>query len=198
MIQIDNILVSLDLFECTFCCDITACRGACCIEGDGGAPLTREECQFLSENYTAIEPFMSGSGKEAVSEQGHWVTDPDGELCTPLVYGKECAYVRFDQGIAQCAIEKAWEKGAVSLKKPVSCHLYPIRVITLADTEGLNYHRWSICECARIKGEEIRLPVYRFLKEPLIRKYGESWYQQVEEIAGEIEKQGGVARLRQS
>jgi hypothetical protein len=197
MIQIGQAIVSLDIFECKFCCDLAACMGACCIEGDAGAPLTPEECQQISENYALIEPYMSGSGKEAVREQGFQIPGIDGEVCTSLVYGRECVFARFEQGNALCAIEKAWESGKISLRKPISCHLYPIRVIRLCDMEGLSYHRWSICQKAAEKGNEKNIPLYRFLKDPLIRKYGEDWYRQLEEVAGEIEKQGGIERIRE-
>ena len=196
MIQIDNIVVSLDLFEETFFCNLEACRGACCIEGDGGAPLTREECHILETCYDDFSHFMSGAGKEAVKEQGFWVVDNDKELCTPLVHGRECAYTRFENGMALCAIEKAWKDGVCSFRKPVSCHLYPLRVVNLVDTEGLQYHRWKICDAARRKGKEEKMPLYRFLKDALIRKYGAVWYHQLEETAMEIEKQGGISAIR--
>ncbi|MDD4033611.1 MAG: DUF3109 family protein, partial [Bacteroidales bacterium] len=118
MIQIGQAIVSLDIFECRFCCDLDACHGACCIEGDAGAPLTPEECQQISENYALIEPYMSESGKETVKEQGFQITETDGEICTSLVSGKECVFARFEQGKALCAIEKAWESDKISVRKP--------------------------------------------------------------------------------
>lgn len=187
MIQIGNTLVSFDIFEKKFCCDLARCKGACCIEGDAGAPLDREEPELIEANYEGIRPFMRPEGVEAVREQGFAVIDSDGDLGTPLIEGRDCAYAIEENGICWCAIEKAWSQGKSAFRKPVSCHLYPIRVSDFGEFRALNYHKWEICRGACEKGEREGIPVYRFLREALIDRYGEEWYRQLEYAAHEIE-----------
>lgn len=187
MIQIDNTLVSFDIFEKKFCCDLQQCKGACCVVGDSGAPMEEEETAKIEHNYEGIKAFMKPEGIEAVAEQGFSVIDRDGDLGTPLIEGRECAYAIEENGCCWCAIEKAWVQGKSDFRKPISCHLYPIRISDYGEFEALNYNKWDICKCARLKGEQEGMPIYRFLKEPLIERYGEEWYSQLEYAANEIE-----------
>lgn len=189
MIELGKTIISQDIFEKDFVCNLSACKGACCIEGDGGAPVTQEEIKILEEIYPKVEPYLRPEGIAAIKKQGTSVQDWDGEMVTPLVNGKECAYVIFDEkGITKCGIEKAYEDGVVHFKKPISCHLYPIRVTHYRDFDALNYHKWDICSPACTLGAELKVPVYRFLKDALIRKYGEDWYAEVEQIYSALHK----------
>lgn len=183
MILINHVLVSDELIENHFCCDITVCQGACCIEGDTGAPLEPLEVGELDEFYPDFKKYMTDEGIAKIEEEGFFDYDMEGHFVTPLLADEACAYLCYEDGIAKCAIEKAYENGEIPFKKPISCHLYPIRIKKLPDYDALNYHRWIVCEPACTKGKEIKLPVYRFLKEPLIRKYGELWFQELEKAA---------------
>jgi hypothetical protein len=186
MIQIGDIIVSKELFVNHFICNLAKCEGNCCVYGDSGAPLEQYEADLLEINLSEIKPFMRAEGKQAIAEQGSWVVDRDGDQVTPLVDKEECAYVYFEEGIARCAIEKAFEQNAVTFQKPVSCHLYPIRVTRLKQGIALNYHQWSICEPARKLGTEQGMPVFRFLKEAITRVYGEKFYNELERVYSEI------------
>ncbi len=182
MIIIGNCILSDELMEEQFVCDLPACLGGCCVEGDAGAPLSEEECQVLESIAGRVAPFMITEGVEAIDKQGYWVRDGDGDLTTPLVDGKQCAYVFYGEtGVAMCAIEKAWEAGLIDFQKPLSCHLYPIRIQSYPHYEALNYHRWPLCDPARLNGKKHRVRVYRFLKDALVRKYGEAWYEELEQ-----------------
>ncbi len=188
MIEIEKTLVSEDIFEEQFACDLTACKGACCVLGDSGAPLLEEELVILDDIYDDVKPFLRPEGIAALEAQGTFVVDVEGDFGTPLVNGKECAYTTFDEkGVALCGIETAWRAGAVKWKKPISCELYPIRVVKLYEHEAVNYHKWGICAPACDCGAKLKLPVFRFLKEPLIRKFGKEYYEQLE-IASEYLK----------
>ena len=182
MIEIDGKIVSTDLLTEHFCCDITACKGQCCIDGDSGAPLEIEEVDILEQEYENYKPYMTPEGIAAVEEQGFMVVDSDGDYTTPLVNGCECAYTFVnEQGITLCAIEAAYRAGKCSFKKPISCHLYPIRVVKFSNgTVGLNYHRWGICSSACKYGKERGIPVYKSLKEPIERCFGEEFYKALE------------------
>lgn len=188
MIQIGDVIVSLDIFEKKFACDLTVCKGICCIEGDYGAPLEEEEITRIARNYDHIKPFMTPEGKEAVEKLGFAVKDCEEEWVTPLVNNRECAYAIQENGCCWCAIEKAWTEKESDYRKPVSCHLYPIRVARYPAFEALNYHKWKICSCARSKGYEEGIPLYRFLKEALTEHYGEEWYAELEYAAKELEE----------
>ncbi len=182
MIILGQTLLSDELYDEQFVCDLARCGGGCCVEGDAGAPLLEEETFILAEIAGRVVPFMISDGVDTVNKTGYWVTDDDGELTTPLVEGRQCAYVFFDENnVARCAIEKAFEEGLTDFRKPISCHLYPIRITSYPDYEALNYHRWPLCDCARVKGQKLRVRVYRFLKDSLIRKYGAEWYEELEE-----------------
>lgn len=186
MIQIGEKIISRELFEMHFICHLEKCEGNCCVFGDSGAPLEEEEAANLSGGLETILPFLRAEGKRAAREQGAWVIDMENEKVTPLVGREECAYAVFEDGIARCAIEQAYDEGAISFRKPVSCHLYPIRVTKLKQGIALNYHQWSICEPARILGKKEGLPVFRFLKDPLIRVYGEEFYEELEIVYREL------------
>ncbi|MBS1549187.1 MAG: DUF3109 family protein [Bacteroidetes bacterium] len=193
MIQIDDKLISEDVFSEEFVCNLSKCKGACCVEGDIGAPLEKEEAKILEDIYEKIKPFLTKEGIKAIEEQGTWVVDPsDGDFVTPMVENRECVYVTYDEkGITKCGIEKAYEAGVIDWQKPISCHLYPIRAQKYSTFEALNYHEWHICSDACTLGKELEVPVYRFLKTPLIRKYGEAFYQQLSEAAEEWKKEFG-------
>lgn len=189
MIQIGDKIISRELFENHFICDLSACHGNCCIFGDSGAPLESEEADSLSSGIEKLSPYLRKESLRAIDDQGAWVIDDDGDKVTPLIGREECAYVVFEDGIARCAIEKAFEEGEINFRKPASCHLYPIRVSKLGKGIALNYHRWGICEPARILGKEKGLPVFRFLKDPIQRVYGEAFYKELELVYTELNKE---------
>ena len=185
MISVGNCLVSREVLEEEFVCNLSACKGACCVEGDAGAPLSIEEVDILNKEYPNIKPYLRPEGQSSIDRQGVSVIDPsDNERVTPLVNGKECAYVIFDKsGITKCGIEMAWEDGATDFRKPVSCHLYPIRIQQYESFDAVNYHQWPICNAACDLGKNLKVPVYKFTREALIRKYGPDWYAELEEVA---------------
>lgn len=185
MISIGDTLISEDILQKQFVCDLSACKGACCVEGDAGAPLEAEEVKILADEYERVKPFLRPEGIKAIEEQGtHVIDELDGEPVTPLVNDAECAYVVFDEnGTTLCGIEKAWKEGKTHFRKPVSCHLYPIRVQKYSSFEAVNYHKWKICAAACTLGESLKVPVYKFTKDALIRKYGSEWYGDLEKAA---------------
>lgn len=177
MIQIDDKIISEDVFAENFVCNLSKCKGICCVDGDAGAPLDQDETEILAEIYPKIKGYLRPEGADAIDAQGTHVVDVDGDLVTPLVHGKECAYVIFDEkGYTKCGIEKAYEDGVIDYQKPISCHLYPIRVTKYSTFDALNYDVWKICADACTLGDELKVSVYQFLKKPLIRKYGEEFY----------------------
>lgn len=183
MIQVENVILSEDLFEEYFVCDLSACKGACCIEGDAGAPVELEEIDQMESNLETILPFLTEEGRRSIEKLGVFTVDIDGEFVTPLNNGKECSFTTFDKnGIAKCGIEDAFRAGKSDFRKPSSCHLYPIRITKLKNYDALNYHRWEICKPACECGSKLKVKVFQFLKEPLINKYGEEWYQQLIEV----------------
>lgn len=187
LVEIQDKIVSLDVFERKFVCDLNACKGACCVEGDAGAPLTLEEVDILEEHLDVIKPYMRPEGIQAVEEQGVFYMDWDNEPVTTLVNEQECAFVYFDErGITKCAIEQAHNDGKLDFKKPISCHLYPIRVQKLRTGEALSYNEWNICKPACACGESLDVPVYKFLKEPLVRAYGEAFFEELEIVDREL------------
>lgn len=187
MFQLGKTIVSEEILEKDFVCNLSACKGACCIEGEAGAPLSEEEVGILKEIYPKVKPFLRKEGIESIEKQGTHVESEWGELETPLVNGGECAYVTFDEmGIAKCGIEDAYNAGVISFQKPVSCHLYPVRITEYKSFSALNYHKWSICDAACALGKELQVPVYKFVKTALVRKYGEEWYAELEKIASEL------------
>jgi len=189
MVQIDDKIIAFEVFEKQFVCDLSACKGACCVEGDAGAPLELREVNILEETYEKVKPYMRKSGVESIEENGFYVIDGDGDYTTPLVNNSECAFVSFDKdGTAKCSIEQAYNDGHIKFKKPISCHLFPVRVKQYKDFEALNYEEIKICKPACDCGEKLKVPVFRFLKEPLVRKYGVNWYDELCEVAAELEK----------
>ena len=188
MIQIGDTIVSLDVIKKEFCCDLSVCKGICCVEGDAGAPLEEEEEKYIRENYENIKLYMKPEGIQAVEEQGWAVIDVEGDLGTPLIHGGECAYAIEENGSCWCAIEKAWTEGKSTFRKPISCHLYPIRITRYPSYQAVNYDEWKICAGAKIKGEKKGIPLYIFLKDALIEKYGTEWYEQLCYVANEIKR----------
>ncbi len=186
MIEIGDKVITLDLITEKFVCDLDKCNGVCCVYGESGAPLEPEEVDVLEKEYKNIAPYLTKDGNRAIEKLGTWVIDADNETVTPLIEGRECAYAVFEGAIAKCGIEKAFEAGATTFIKPISCHIYPIRVKKYNDFTALNYDRWKICDSARSCGEKKDVPVYRFLREPIIRKYGEEFYQKLEIVSRKI------------
>ncbi len=180
MIIIDDKIISDDIYKVYFSCDLQKCKGACCIEGDAGASLEEEEISVLEDDIDYIKPFMTQEGIREVEKHGVFDYDDKGDYVTPLVSNLECAYVNYEgNDIAYCAIEKAWEAQKTGLRKPVSCHLYPLRIYKHRNYYALNYHRWNICKHALFKGRHEKLFLYFFLKDALIRKYGKEWYERL-------------------
>jgi hypothetical protein len=183
IIQIDDKLISADVFEKCFACDIAQCAGTCCVLGDSGAPLENDEEIKLQDEYEYFEPYMKPTGRKTIAKQGYAVIDLDGDLVTPLIDGKECAYSNFDEdGTCYCAIERAFLQGKTTFRKPISCYIYPIRLKKLGEYTGLNYDVWRACDGARKKGAKENITVFRFLKQPLIAHFGEAFYEKMEAV----------------
>ena len=184
MIQIDNVVVSLDVLREKFVCNLDACKGECCIEGDAGAP---------EEVLPVVWDELSPEARAVIDKQGVVYTDRDGDLVTSIVNGKDCVFTCYDEkGYCYCAIEKAYRGGKTDFYKPVSCHLYPIRVGNYGPYQAVNYHRWDVCKAAVLLGKKENVPVYRFLKEPLIRKFGKEWYDELEIAVKELQDRGMI------
>jgi hypothetical protein len=176
MIFIENTIVSDELKTVQFCCDPDKCKGSCCVEGDAGAPLEEEEISFLEDHLEDIKPFMTPEGIREIGRMGVFDYDSEANLVTPLVNGRECAFVYFESGQAKCAIEKAYDLNKIPFRKPLSCHLYPVRISRLKQHEAVNYHKWHVCKTALEKGKHDRLALYLFLRDALIRRFGKSWF----------------------
>ncbi|MBR6282909.1 MAG: DUF3109 family protein [Muribaculaceae bacterium] len=180
MFQIQDTLVSLDLVECHFCCDLDSCRGACCIEGDAGAPLTVAERDQIEEILPLIWNDLLPRAQEAIREGGVAYHDPEGELVTQIMDGKNCVFSCYEPGgLCSCAIERAYRAGRVPMRKPISCYLYPVRVKQYDGYAAVNYHRWKICKCAEVLGRKQGVRAYQFLREPLIERFGQQWYDEL-------------------
>lgn len=191
MLIIGEALVTEDILEKNFVCNLTKCKGQCCVSGDRGAPLVEEEISVIQNNIEAIKPFMDRDGLDLLSKNGFSEIDPDdGELITTCRDDGACVFVVFENGITQCAIEKAHQAGKTDFKKPMSCHLYPIRAAKYGDYTILNYDKWDICNPACSFGNELNIPLYRFLMEPLIRKMGPQWYEELEQVAKDLKEKG--------
>lgn len=194
----NNTLVSLDVIEKEFCCDLDTCRGCCCIEGDAGCPITDDELNTIEQMLPRLLPQMTPEARAVVEQQGLSYLDPSGEQVLSIVNGKDCIFARTDhQGWCYCLIEKLNLKSPISnlqFQKPISCHLYPIRLTKVGEYTGVEYHRWDICHCGRVKGKKLHLPLYQFLKEPLIRRFGQEWYDELCLTAEEWHKQLNVSR----
>jgi Protein of unknown function (DUF3109) len=186
MIKVGEVLVSDDIKEVEFVCHLEKCKGACCVEGDLGAPLEEDELEIMHSIQKKIKPYLTPEGLKAIEAQGPYILDEDGDYSTPTIAGKECAYAMYDdKGVLKCGIEQAYLDGKITYRKPISCHLYPIRITKKKGFEAVNYHKWSICSAACSYGKSLQVPLYKFLKDPLVRKYGQSWYDQ---LVNEIEK----------
>lgn len=193
MVQIDDKIVSTDIFTKRFVCNLSVCKGECCVEGESGAPLEDDETMILEEIYPVIKPYLGKKAINEIEKQGKWIVDADGDKVTPIINGRECVYTYFDEkGICKCAIDKAYQEGKIDFKKPISCHLYPIRIAKYPDFEALNYHTWPICAPARELGGQLGVPIYKFLKEPIIRKYGQIFYDEMEDVEKTLKEQGMI------
>ena len=187
IIQVGNVLLSSDILTQCFCCDLEKCKGQCCVEGEAGAPVTLEEIDQLEESLDTAWCDMSAAAQAVVDKQGVAYPDIDGEMVTSIVAGRDCIFTCYEDGVCLCALEKAFREGRSKFCKPISCALYPIREKVFANgTVGLNYHRWAVCRDAVEKGNLLHLPVYRFLKEPLVRRFGEEWYEELEQVAAQL------------
>lgn len=191
ILDVGGILISSDILTERFCCDYEKCKGICCVEGDAGAPVTQDEIAGIEDALDTVWRDLSAQAQSVIDRQGVAYTDQEGDLVTSIVRGKDCVFTCYDGDSCLCALEKAFRAGKTSFCKPVSCALYPIRVKEFGNgVVGLNYNRWKICEDAIKKGQALDLPLYRFLKEPLIRRFGEAWYQELCDVADELRSQG--------
>ncbi|MDV3309073.1 MAG: DUF3109 family protein [Cyclobacteriaceae bacterium] len=189
MIKVGDVLVSDEIRDREFVCNLEKCKGACCVEGDYGAPLEVEELAILRDIYPKIKSYLTEKGIKTIEAEGTHVVDPEGDYATPVIKGRECVYSHYDEkGILKCAIEEAHKDGKISFRKPISCHLYPIRITKKKGFEAVNYHKWHICSPACTLGRQLQVPLYKFLKEPLIRKYGEAWYEELVHAVEQPEK----------
>jgi len=179
MLSIDHVLISDEILNQYFACDFSACKGMCCVEGDAGAPLEEEEIGIIEDFLEEIKPYMLPEGVQMVEQNGVFDYDADGVLVTPLINNKECAFVYFESNVAKCAIEKAFLEGKIDCRKPISCHLYPIRIKKFDYYEQLDYHRWTVCERAQIHGRILKTTIFDYLSEPLSRRYGKEWVEKV-------------------
>jgi hypothetical protein len=203
MVEILGVLVSLDIFSEMFCCDLTKCHGACCVEGDAGAPVNMDEVSELEDACDVIWKDLPAKAQQQIEAEGVVYPDRDGDLVTQIINNKDCVFVRYDNistdggktkgpRCALCAIDSAFREGRVKWQKPISCALYPIRIKEIGDSPALNYHRWDICKPARELGKKLNLPIYKFLKEPLIRRFGQEWYDECCIVAEELKKAGYI------
>ena len=191
ILQVGDVLLSPEILTERFCCDYEKCRGICCVEGNAGAPVTLEEIGEIEDVLDDVWPDLSAQAQSVIDRQGVAYNDPEGDLVTSIVGGKDCVFTCYDGSNCLCALERAFRQGRTHFCKPISCSLYPIRAKRFGDgSVGLNYHRWAICREAVRKGEELDIPVYKFLREPLIRCFGEAWYKELEALADELRSQG--------
>ena len=204
ILQVADVLISSDILTEEFCCDLEVCRGICCVEGDAGAPVNLDEVMEIENSVDAVWQDLSASAQAVIDRQGVAYTDRDGDLVTSIVGGKDCVFTCYDdltlsgdsgsvvvKNCCLCALERACRAGKTSFAKPISCALYPIREKVFSDgTVALNYHRWDICRCGREKGKQLHLPLYQFLKGPLVRRFGEAWYEELCQMACELRAQG--------
>lgn len=184
ILQVGDVLLSPDILTERFCCDYEKCHGICCVEGDAGAPVTMEEIAAIEESLDTVWSELSASAQAVIDRQGVAYTDRDGDLVTSIVGGKDCVFTCYEGEGCLCALERAYRQGRTRFCKPISCALYPIRAKQFSNgTIALNYNRWDVCRDAVAKGRELDMPVYKFLKEPLIRRFGTEWYEELEQLA---------------
>ena len=187
MLQIEDTIISLDVLEEYFLCDLSSCKGICCVEGDSGAPVETEEIAQLEAVLPLIWEDLSPQARIIIDKQGVVYLDEDGEYVTSIVNRKDCVFTCYDtNACCKCAIEKAYKEGKIDFYKPISCHLYPIRVAKYKSFRAVNYHSWGICHTAKMVGKKENIKIYQFLKEPLVRKFGKDWYGQLENAAKEL------------
>ena len=188
MIAIDHVLLSDEIVEENFLCDLNKCKGGCCVDGDCGAPITHEESMIIADLYPKIKPHLEPQYLPEIERQGTHTTDPEHGLVTPTVNGGICVYGYTDDlGIVKCGIEKAWKEGHINFRKPISCHLFPIRIVSNPGYELVNYEpRQQLCRPACKQGNKLKVPVYKFLKEAIIRKYGEEFYDTLSAVADKM------------
>lgn len=189
MFQIGDVLISDDVLSKRFLCDLSQCKGACCIEGDAGAPVEADEVKQLEDALPAVWDDLSAEARDVIRQQGLTYTDIDGQQVISIVDGRDCVFTCYDaKGMCLCALEKAFREHRISFYKPISCHLYPIRVSQVGDMKALNYHEWSVCQGARLLGCKLNVRVYEFLREPLIRLFGQEWYNELCDAAEELRR----------
>ena len=193
MLEIQDTLVSLDLFTQRFCCDLERCKGQCCIEGDAGAPLSVEEIDEIENVLPVVWDDLSPESQAVIKKQGVAYTDASGELVTSIVGNKECVFTCIDaDSRCQCVLDRAFREGKTRFQKPLSCHLYPVRLKQVGDATAVNYDRWDICHCALVLGRKQGIALYEYLREPLIRRFGEEWYEEVCTAARELKQAGYI------
>ena len=191
ILEVGGVLLSSDILTEYFCCDYEKCKGICCVEGDAGAPVTLDEVAGIEDALDTVWPELSASAQSVIDKQGVAYTDKDGDLVTSIVRGKDCVFTCYDGDSCLCALEKAYRNGKTRFCKPISCSLYPIREKRFSNgSVGLNYNRWDVCKAAVVKGREEDMPLYRFLREPLIRRFGGAWYQELLDTVHELKSQG--------
>ena len=191
MIEIEGKVINSEIFRQKFVCDISRCKGTCCYDGDSGAPLEDDEIAKLEEVIDEVRPYLNAEELKEIEKQGLWVKDRDGDKVTPIISGCECVYTnREADGTWSCAIEKAFLDGKTKWRKPISCYLYPIRVSRNSHGEILNFHEWHVCKPALELGEKLGVPAYKFLREPIIAKFGEAFYAELEQVEAELKKAG--------
>lgn len=190
MIEILNTLVSLDLFKEFFCCDLDKCHGLCCVEGDAGAPVTPDEVEMLEEAYEKLHEDLPLQAQQQIEKEGVVYPDKEGELVTQIINGKDCVFAKHEGACAFCAIDSAYRNGKFHWQKPISCALYPVRLSTVGGMTAVNVHKWDVCQPARKLGAALHLPVYQFLKEPLIRRFGQAWWDECDIAARELKNAG--------
>ena len=191
ILEIGGVLISSEILTEFFCCDYEKCKGICCVEGDAGAPVTLDEVAEIEDTLDTVWPMLSASAQSVIDKQGVAYADKDGEMVTSIVRGKDCVFTCYEGDNCLCALERAYRESKTKFCKPISCALYPIREKNFGGgLIGLNYHRWDVCKDAREKGKALNLPVYKFLQEPLTRRFGEAWYQELCEVAEQLLQQG--------
>lgn len=204
ILQVGNVLVSPDVFTEKFCCDLSKCKGQCCVEGDAGAPVTLDEVMEIENSLDVVWEDLAASAQSVIDKQGVAYTDVEGDLVTSIVHGKDCVFTCYEDiqdrdsgdtihNCCLCALERAYRRGKIGFVKPISCALYPIRVKDFGnDVIGINYNRWSVCKDAVAKGRKLGIHVYEFLREPLIKRFGKEWYDELCQLASELKKQGYI------
>jgi hypothetical protein len=192
MVEIQDKIVSLDIFTEFFCCDLEKCHGICCVEGDAGAPVRMDEIGEIEESCETVWEELDRKAQKVIKEQGVVYPDRDGEMVTSIVNGKDCVFTTYKDGCCFCALEQAYRQGKTKFCKPISCALYPIRLSKIGDYTAVNYHKWGVCKDAIKLGKKLNMPIYKFLKQPLIRAFGEDWYKELEITAEELKKHGYI------